>query len=122
MNNKEIIRRVYADIFNGRNLALIKDFIREDYIQHNPEVDNGIEGVVKYFNQLFTKFPHFRIDIKRIIAEGDYVVVHTNAVGVDLPQGAAVVDIYRLENGKIVEHWDVIQPVPEKTANGHTMF
>ncbi|MBN1367500.1 MAG: ester cyclase [Dehalococcoidales bacterium] len=122
MNNKEIIQKVYTEIFNGRNLALMKDFIKEDYIQHNPQCENGLEGVIKFFKELMVKFPDFRLDIKRIIAEGDYVVLHCHMVGVDVPQGVAIMDIFRLENGKIAEHWDVVQPIPEKTASGNAMF
>ncbi len=122
MDNKEIIKKIYAEVFNEHNLSITKDFIREDYIQHNPRVENGREGFDRFFKDMYTKFPGFRIDIKHIVAEGDYVVVHTHATGANLERGAAVVDIYRLENSKLAEHWDVIQPVPENSVNGNTMF
>ncbi len=122
MNNKEIIKGLYAEVFNGHNLEATKNFIKEDYIQHNPRVENGREGFVKFFKETFGRHPKFKIEIKHLIADGDYVAVHTHATGMNLQLGAAVVDIYRLEDGKVAEHWDVIQNIPETSINGHTMF
>ena len=68
------------------------------------------------------KFPNSKSEIKRAIAEGDYVVLHVHSVREPGQRGRAIVDIFRLENGKIVEHWDVIQDVPETAANTNTMF
>ena len=68
------------------------------------------------------KFPNSRSEIKRAWAEGDYVILHVHSVREPGQRGRAIVDIFRLENGKIVEHWDVIQDVPEKSANDNTMF
>ena len=122
MDNKDIILKVYEEIFNGHNLAVCSKYIKEDYIQHNPVVENGITGFEKFFNKMFTRTPDFHFDIKHLIAEGDYVVVHGHATTGKTGRGGAVVDIYRLENGKLAEHWDVLQQVPETTANGNTMF
>ena len=68
------------------------------------------------------KFPNSRSEIKRVIAEGDLVVLHVHSVREPGQRGRAIVDMFRLENGKIVEHWDVIQDIPEKPANDNTMF
>ena len=68
------------------------------------------------------KFPASRSEIKRVIADGDYVILHVNAVREPGPRGNAIVDIFKLENGKIVEHWDVAQDIPEKAANANGMF
>lgn len=74
------------------------------------------------FRDLFKKYPGYHASIKRIIAEGDYVVVHNHTVTGPNDRGNAIVDIFRIEDGKIAEHWDVIQPVPEHSANQNTMF
>jgi predicted SnoaL-like aldol condensation-catalyzing enzyme len=92
------------------------------YRQHNPSATDGSEpfiGFVKWFAQTY---PSFQIDFKRIIAEGDLVVTHSHLVREPGDRGMAVVDIFRLENGKIVEHWDVVQEIPETSANNNTMF
>jgi len=123
MTNKEVVEKLYEVVFNGRNLDAAGEFIHENYIQHNPRAQTGLEGFKNFVRDaLFANFPEFRINIKRIIAEGDYVAVHTHAIPEAGSRGNAVVDIYRFENGKIAEHWDVIQPVPESTVSGNGMF
>ena len=68
------------------------------------------------------KFPNRSSEIKRVMAEGDLVVLHVHSKPSPEDRGSAIIDIFRVENGKIVEHWDVIQPIPEKAANTNTMF
>lgn len=92
------------------------------YRQHNPSAKDGSEpfiGFVKWFAQTY---PDARMELKRIIAEGDLVVTHSHLVREPGDRGLAVVDIFRLENGKVVEHWDVVQDIPETSANNNTMF
>jgi predicted SnoaL-like aldol condensation-catalyzing enzyme len=92
------------------------------YRQHNPGAKDGAEafiGFVKWFAQTH---PAFQLDIKRVIAEGDLVMTHSQLVPAPGERGTAVVDIFRLENGKIVEHWDVVQEIPATSANSNTMF
>ena len=72
--------------------------------------------------QILKAKPNFKMQIKRVLADGDFVVLHVHMVHDAGERGQAVVEIFRLENSKIVEHWDVIQPIPEKTANSNTMF
>ena len=83
---------------------------------------DGPDGLKRLVTLLKEKFPNSRSEIKRAIAEGDLVVLHVHSVREPGQRGRAIVDIFRLENGKIVEHWDVNQPVPEQAANGNTMF
>lgn len=94
----------------------------EKYIQHNPFAGDGKKPFIDFFKKYYAKKPKAFVEIKRMIAEGDLVVVHTHSKQNKKDRGAAVVDIFRLEQGKIVEHWDVVQPVPEKAANTNTMF
>jgi predicted SnoaL-like aldol condensation-catalyzing enzyme len=92
------------------------------YRQHNPQAGDGAEpfiGFVKYYTQTY---PDLHMDIKRLIAEGDWVVVHNHHTRSAGDRGVAVIDIFRLEDGRIVEHWDVLQDVPESAANNNTMF
>jgi predicted SnoaL-like aldol condensation-catalyzing enzyme len=93
------------------------------YRQHNPLIEDGMEGLRKFFAGIRATHPDAHYEIKRVFADGDYVILHSHWHGLsDDPRGEAVVDIFRLENGKLVEHWDVIQPIPETAANNNTMF
>ena len=77
----------------------------------------------KFVAWIMANHPDAHGEIKRVFADGDYVILHSHWHGLsDKPRGEAVVDIFRWEDGKVVEHWDVIQPVPEKAANNNTMF
>ena len=92
------------------------------YRQHNPNAADGAQAYIGFMKWLSQTYPEFRMETKRIIAEGDYVVLHSHMILKPGDRGSAVVDIFRLENGKIVEHWDVVQEVPGKSANNNTMF
>lgn len=92
------------------------------YRQHNPMVADGPEAAIKAFNGFLPQVPGFRYNFKRVLSSGNLVVVHSHVTTSPQDRGAAVVDIFRLDHGKIVEHWDVNQPVPEKSANDNTMF
>lgn len=121
--NKQIVREFFEIAFNQHKPAeAVKKHMGKTYTQHNPYAANGDKAFVGFFESHFKKNPKSRISIKRMIAEGDLVVVHLHAQNDDKDRGRAVVDIMRLENGKIVEHWDVVQEIPEKSANNNTMF
>jgi predicted SnoaL-like aldol condensation-catalyzing enzyme len=93
------------------------------YIQHNPTVPTGpADGFVASMSALFDRYPKWSTVIKRVIAEGDLVAVHHHVRQHPDDTGFAVVDIFRVDDGKLIEHWDVIQPVPTRAANDNTMF
>ena len=92
------------------------------YRQHNPIAPDGKEAVVDIFSKWLPTVPELRYDVKRIISHGDMVWVHSHVTMNPKDRGQAVVDIFRLEHGKVVEHWDVVTAVPEKTLNDNTMF
>lgn len=102
----------------------IDTYVDPDYIQHNPMAATGSEAIRTFFKGFYTNAPGATIEIKRVLADGDLVAVHykANFTGKPDDRGLAVVDIFRIANGKIVEHWDVGQPVPEKSANENGMF
>ena len=92
------------------------------YIQHNPLAESGAPAFIQFVNEFTTAFPNYHVDIRRVIAECDLVVTHAVVSGAEAiwPIGAKVVDIFRLdENGKIVEHWDVLAPLSPTSANGN---
>ena len=120
--NKKIVVDFYDKALNQKDFDAAAKYFGPRYIQHNPTAADGIEGFKRLITFLKEKFPNSRSEIKRVIAEGDIVVLHVHSVREPGQRGRAIVDMFRLENGKIVEHWDVIQDIPEKPANDNTMF
>ena len=120
--NKKVVVDFYEKGLNQKDFDAAAKHFGPRYIQHNPGAPDGIEGFKAFIAMRKEKFPNAKSEIKRIFAEGDYVILHVHSVREPGQRGRAIVDIFRLENGKIVEHWDVIQDVPEKAANSNTMF
>ncbi|WII72058.1 nuclear transport factor 2 family protein [Bdellovibrio sp. 22V] len=121
--NKVLVRDFYEMAFNQHKpREAAKKYIGKKYIQHNPYVPNGAAAFYEYFEDYFKKNPKSHVVIHRALADGDLVALHLHSKQNEKDRGKAIVDIFRVENGKIVEHFDVIQDVPEKTANGNTMF
>jgi predicted SnoaL-like aldol condensation-catalyzing enzyme len=120
--NKKAVLEFYDKALNQKDFDAAAKYFGPRYIQHNPGAPDGIDGFKAFIALRKEKFPNARGEIKRVFADGDYVILHVHATRELGERGVAVVDIFRLENGKIVEHWDVVQPVPEKTANNNGMF
>jgi len=120
--NKQAVLEFYDKALNQKDFEAASKYFGPRYIQHNPGAPDGIEGFKAFIALRKEKFPNAKSEIKRVFADGDYVILHVHAMREPGERGVAVVDIFRLENGKIVEHWDVVQPIPEKTANNNGMF
>jgi predicted SnoaL-like aldol condensation-catalyzing enzyme len=120
--NKKTVLEFYEAGLNKKDFEAAAKYFGPKYIQHNPGAPDGIEGFKTFVNFLKDKFPNSHSEIKKTFAEGDFVILHVHAVREPGTRGRAIVDIFRLENGKIVEHWDVAQDIPEKMPHNNGMF
>jgi len=120
--DKKTVVDFYEKALNQKDFDAAAKYLGPRYTQHNPNAADGPEGLRAFLGFLKEKFPNSRSEIKRVFAAGDHVILHVHAVREPGTRGNAIVDIFRLEDGKIVEHWDVVQPIPEKAANANGMF
>jgi len=121
--NKRNAQAFYDLMFNQcQPRKAIEKYGGDNYIQHNPEVGDGKEAFIEYFERMEVEFPGKTVHFKRAIAERDLVVLHCHQVWPDDHEYAGI-DIFRFDdNGKIIEHWDALQVIPETSRNNNTMF
>jgi steroid delta-isomerase-like uncharacterized protein len=116
--NKQAVLTLYETVFRKHDFSRLDDIMKEDYIQHNEDCPQGKDGFVEFFEDIFRGIPDFSYTMKRIVAEGDFVMMYSTTTGTHEnewlgcpPTGNKlnfdVVDIFRIEDGKIAEHWDV---------------
>jgi predicted SnoaL-like aldol condensation-catalyzing enzyme len=119
--NKAIVLDFYEKALNQKDFAAAAPYLGT-YTQHNPNAADGPEGLKGFLAFLKDKYPQSHSEIKQVFTDGDYVILHVFTVREPGTRGNAIVDIFRLKDGKIEEHWDAVQPIPEKSANTNTMF
>lgn len=120
--NKQNAIDFYRTAYLGEPEKAVKLWVGAEYIQHNPLVGNGKQALIDYFSQMAEEFPGKTIEFVRAVAEGDLVALHTHQVWPGDDQYVTM-DFFRFDaDGKIVEHWDSIQKVPDQTKNGNTMY
>ena len=120
--NKRTVLAFYDAALNRLNIDEAAAYFGPHFSNHNPRSRDGVEGFRALFQDLKKQFPGVRADIKRAFADGEFVILHVHVKLQPEELGLAIVEIFRLEGGKIVEHWDVRQPVPETSANTNGMF
>jgi predicted SnoaL-like aldol condensation-catalyzing enzyme len=119
--NKKLVLDFYQNTFGDKNFDKINQYLATEYIQHNPEVSDGVEAFKMGVQEWLKDTPKTKINVQHVAADGDFVFVHLKNIS---PEGKLIstIDIFRVKDNKIVEHWDVHQSVPEKSANQHPMF
>ncbi len=120
--NKRLVLEFYEQAIGRKDFAAARQYMGDTYKQHAPYAADGPEGLHAFIDWFRESFPGHRYQLKRVIAEGDFVMLHLHGTGGPNPHGEAVVDIFRIENGKVVEHWDIIQPIPDSADNANSMF
>ena len=121
--NKQTVVSYYTLAFNDkRPEEAVAKYIGSRYVQHNPQAPDGPDAFVQFVKGFAEQFPQLHVEVKRVIGEGDLVMTHSLLTTSPEDRGTAAADIFRLEEGKVVEHWDVLQPIPETAANDNTMF
>lgn len=112
----------YRMAYNGEPRKAVELYVGDEYIQHNPLVGDGKEPFILYFERMSTEYPEKSIDFVRVIAEEDLVSLHTHQTWPGNEEYVTM-DFFRFDtNGKIVEHWDAMQEIPDGTKNGNTMY
>jgi len=120
--NKENAIAFYKMAYEGNPKLAVQTYVGDQYIQHNPDVADGLDGFITYFERMQAEYPDKAIKFVRCIAEGDLVSLHTHQIWPDNDEYITM-DFFRFdENGKICEHWDAIQQIPKKSANPNTMY
>ena len=121
--NKEIVLAFYKEAhFDGDVDGAIARYVGDTYTQHTPGAEDGVEGLRAYINAFLANFPKAKGNIRRVIADGDIVAVHAHWTDLISANGDVGVDIFRVSGGKLVEHWDVIAPIPDVSKNNNTMY
>jgi predicted SnoaL-like aldol condensation-catalyzing enzyme len=120
---KQVVTQFMTEFYIQKQVRkAFETWVEPGYIQHNPLASTGRDAAIAFLQPFFQGHPDAVYSIKRIIADGNLVAVHSHAKFAAADRGLAVVDILRVEHCKIAEHWDVAQPVPEKAANSNGMF
>jgi predicted SnoaL-like aldol condensation-catalyzing enzyme len=120
--NKATVVAFYNEALNEKDAEAAIALMGPTYTQHNAHIADGKEGFRQFMAAFKQRYPQSHSSIVRVFADGDYVILHVHLVREPGTRGEAVMDIFRLDEGKIVEHWDVLQPIPENIPHSNTMF
>lgn len=120
--NKQLVLAFYRKMIGDKDPVAARPYMAKRYVQHSAYARDGFEGVAEFARQFKRDFPNHRYEVKKCIAEGDLVVLHLHGINGMSPHGEQVVDIFRVKDGKVCEHWDVIQPIPGDSSNPNGTF
>ena len=120
--NLTIVTQMLEQVLQPLDPAPVDQFFRPDYVQHSPMAADGAQALKDFLNWAKGASPDYRHDVKRILVDGDHVVVHAHTVREPGTAGFAVIDIFRVQDGLIAEHWDALSEVPAESRNKNGMF
>lgn len=120
--NERIIMEFYENVVNRRDFEAAMKFLGPTYIQHRADAEDGPDGLKTFMLRTRDRYPRLRAEIKRVFVDGDFVILHVHVVPKPGDRGSKHVDIFRLEDGRPVEHWDVDQPIPEQFVHDNGPF
>jgi len=120
--NRRLVANMYERVLKPLDSARVDEFFAREYVQHNPLAATGAKGLKDFLDWARARAPAAEHRVKRMFVDGDYVIAHVHVIIHPGDVGNAVVDIFRIANGRIAEHWDVAQEVPTKSANTNGMF
>jgi predicted SnoaL-like aldol condensation-catalyzing enzyme len=120
--NRRLVSAVYEHVLKPLDSSRVDEFFAPDYIQHNPIAASGASGLKTFLDWARSTSPGATHEVKRMFADGDHVIAHVHVVINPGDRGNAVIDIFRIENGRVAEHWDAAQAIPAQAANQNGMF
>ncbi|HEX3866641.1 MAG TPA: nuclear transport factor 2 family protein [Gemmatimonadaceae bacterium] len=120
--NKEVALAFYDAALNRKDADAACALLGPEYLQHNPKAQDGVEGFRTFVATLRAATPESQSEIKQVFVDGNVVILHVHKIPEPGTLGVAIIDLFRLADGKIVEHWDVTQQIPSETASGNSMF
>jgi len=120
--NKTIAVDFYCTAFGGEPELASSRHIGHEYVQHSPQYEDGSAAFINFIHGMHSQYPDMSLEVKCVVAEGDLVVLHSHLTLTPGEAGMALADFFRIENDKVVEHWDVVQSVPDTSENSNTMF
>jgi predicted SnoaL-like aldol condensation-catalyzing enzyme len=120
--NRALVLRFLNEFLINHKVDVLEEVLGPTYTQHNPAIGDGKAALIGFFQEFWKKHPTSVYHLKRILAENDLVAIHYHWVVEPGVFERAIVDIFRIENDRLVEHWDVVQPLPEKSVNPHPLF
>ncbi len=121
-SNRQAVIAFYNKALNEKDFDAASKYLGNRYTQHNPTAADGPDGLKGFIQFLRDKFPQSHSEIVHAFADGDYVILHVHSIRTPGTAGRAIVDIFKLERGKVVEHWDAVQDIPASSANSNGMF
>ena len=120
--NQRLVERIYAEVLGPIDSGAVDALFDPGYIQHNPSAATGSQGLKEMLDRAKVKYPKCEHRVKRMLVDGDLVAAHVHVIFNPGEDGFAVVDIFRIANGRIAEHWDVMQPITASTKNNNGRF